>query len=57
MTVHDLMGRELARLASGSFPAGLHHVTWDGRQARSGLYFVRYQAPGLVRVARVAVTR
>jgi subtilisin family serine protease len=57
LTVHDVMGRELARLASGRFVAGRHRTAWDARGVPSGLYFVRYQAPGFLRIARIAVTR
>lgn len=46
LSVHDLRGRLVAELASGSFAAGRHTVTWqgadrDGRAAASGVYVFR----------------
>jgi hypothetical protein len=45
LTIHDLMGREVARLASGGQSMGLHVALWTGNvrgsRARPGLYFVR----------------
>jgi len=44
LKVFNLLGEEVATLVSGYQPAGLHQVTWDGRNNRgevvaSGLYF------------------
>ena len=44
--VYDVMGRLVRKLFDGAATAGLHAVTWDGRdeqgrRAGSGLYFVR----------------
>jgi hypothetical protein len=45
--VYDLLGREVRALVRGtSFPAGVRHATWDGRDGRgratgAGVYFVR----------------
>ncbi|MBS1262240.1 MAG: hypothetical protein MAG453_01582 [Calditrichaeota bacterium] len=39
-------GRQVARLADGSFPAGRHRFTFDASALASGLYFVRATAPG-----------
>ncbi len=46
LTVHDLAGRLVAELASGTFAPGRHSVTWhgadrDGRPAASGVYVFR----------------
>jgi hypothetical protein len=51
ITVHDAQGREVARLAQRVFPAGPHHVIWDGRlgndsETASGVYFVRMRTEG-----------
>ena len=49
LTVHDLLGREVARLASGAQSQGLHVTQWTGnagsRRAPPGLYFVRLGSP------------
>jgi len=53
LVLHDLAGRRVRVLESGTLPAGEHTASWDGRDERServagGLYFVR-----LVRGERV----
>jgi choice-of-anchor C domain-containing protein len=44
LSVFDLAGREVAVLAAGPLPAGLHEATWDGAAGRSpaapGVYLV-----------------
>lgn len=60
LTVHDLSGRRVATLADGEWAAGRHSLVWratgaDGRAVAAGLYFVKLEAAGLTRVARVAV--
>lgn len=46
VTVFDVSGREVRRLADGTFPAGRHDIQWDGRSAAGrrlagGIYFAR----------------
>jgi len=59
LSVLDLQGRELRRLASGTFAAGRYTFTWDGRtagaRAPAGLYFVRCETPSRVLVQRLVV--
>jgi hypothetical protein len=49
LTVHDLLGRELARLAGGVQAQGLHVARWAGEvrggRAGPGAYFVRLTWP------------
>ncbi len=45
VAVFDLAGRRVRTLAGGSFTAGLHHLTWNGKNdhgkgVSSGVYFV-----------------
>jgi len=44
LRVFDLLGREVAVLAKGTFDAGYHSLTWDGAGHSSGLYFYRLEA-------------
>ena len=47
LTVHDILGREVARLMEGREAAGQHTVTWvPGASAASGLYIARLQVWG-----------
>jgi hypothetical protein len=62
LTVHDLGGREVARLHSGHYPAGRHSVTWNGRDnagraVASGTYFARINAGGQVQTRKMVLLR
>jgi len=58
--VYDLQGREVARLLDGDWPAGYHHVVWDGRfangqAAASGVYIARLITPGYTRSIKMVL--
>lgn len=59
LRVMDIQGREIARLAEGEFSAGRHSADWSFSSARAipaaGLYFMRLEAGGRVKVQRLAV--
>jgi N-acetylneuraminic acid mutarotase len=58
LDVVDLQGRLVDRIESGYRPAGTYSVTWpaNGRAVRSGLYFVRFRAPGSMAMTRLVVS-
>jgi uncharacterized lipoprotein YddW (UPF0748 family) len=51
LAVYDLLGRQVALLADGSWPAGAHAVSWDATQVPTGVYM--YQ----LRTGRQTLTR
>ena len=59
LSIVDIQGREIAVLADGVQPAGRHQVKWDGRtdagMASSGVYFMRFAAPGRTVVKRFSL--
>ena len=60
--VYDAQGRLTNELSSRMLGAGYHAVPWDGRtlsgvQAASGVYFVRLEAEGVARTAKVVRAR
>jgi hypothetical protein len=60
--VLDMAGRRVATLESGTTAAGVHQVSWDGRDAGgspvgSGVYLVRMEADGDSRAVKVALVR
>ena len=62
VTVYDLAGRVVRRLADGRASAGERTLTWDrrddeGRAVATGVYMVRVEAQGETRSARVVVLR
>jgi hypothetical protein len=46
LRVYDLLGREVATLASGTFHGGLYSVVWDGGGLSSGVYICRLESEG-----------
>jgi CubicO group peptidase (beta-lactamase class C family) len=44
LTVHDLLGREIARLVDGPMTQGEHAVEWDATGLCSGIYFYRLRS-------------
>jgi flagellar hook assembly protein FlgD len=49
--VYAVNGRLVRTLADGLEPAGVHHLTWDGRStdgrfAAAGVYYLRLSADG-----------
>jgi hypothetical protein len=60
LSVFDVQGREVARLADGVHAPGQYSVDWDGRSSRalqSGVFFVRLEAPGIHLVQRLVLMR
>jgi hypothetical protein len=62
VTVHDVTGRLVRRLASGPAAAGGHSRAWDGRdaagrRAASGVYWVRLRAGDDADARRVVLLR
>ncbi len=49
LTVLDVQGRIVARLAEGQYPEGAHSIAWSGKRASAamapGVYFVRLRHP------------
>jgi hypothetical protein len=55
--IHDALGRQVAVLADGIFPAGRHEVKWDASAHPPGMYLIRLEAgtqrvSGMVTVLR-----
>ena len=44
VSVYNILGQEVARLADGNFSAGEHSVQWDATYNASGVYFYRIDA-------------
>jgi len=60
--VYDVAGRLVRTLADGDRPAGVHRVSWDGKDARgraapAGIYFVKLDAAGTERTSRIVKLR
>ncbi len=44
LKIYDILGQEIARLAEGNKPVGIHVVEWDGSDFCSGIYLYRFEA-------------
>ena len=62
LRVFDLNGREISRLLNETRSAGIHSITWDGKDAQGtptapGMFFVRLEADRRAIVRRVVKLR
>ncbi len=62
LTIHNILGEEIARLVDGRQEAGRHEATWDGMMANgarspSGVYFYRLKADNGTRSGRMVLAR
>jgi len=55
--VYDVLGREVAVLASGDFPAGRSEATWEAADVPGGVYLYRLQTPTFTAVKTVTRAR
>ena len=46
MSVYDVQGRLITKLADGEFASGRHSIKWDASNAGSGIYFCKLTAEG-----------
>ena len=57
VTVLDVMGREVARLADGPLAPGTHLLTWNSTEAAAGVYVIRLVTSEGVGSRRVTILR
>jgi flagellar hook assembly protein FlgD len=62
LSVYDTAGRRVRTITSGFQPAGVHRVTWDGKDdaglaSSSGVYFYRLVAGARVLNGRMTLLR
>ncbi len=60
LSIHDLLGQEVTRLAEGEFPPGRHEFVFDASRAHgttSGVYFARLEANGHVWTTRLVLVK
>lgn len=46
LTISDILGRNVAVVAEGTFDAGTYEGMWDGKDAPSGVYLLRLETGG-----------
>jgi FlgD Ig-like domain len=62
IAVYDAMGRLARELLNGTVEAGYHSTVWDaksssGERVAPGMYFIRFEAGGVMRTAKVVLAR
>jgi hypothetical protein len=57
LTLHNLLGEEVATLSDGMMSAGVHRVNFDAAGLSSGIYFYRLQAGEKMMQRKMAVIR
>lgn len=57
LKVMDVLGREVATIASGRREPGTYSATWDASDRPSGTYFCRMTSDGFVAVRRMLVVK
>lgn len=57
LSVHDVLGRELAALLREERPAGTHTVQWSGEGNSGGIYFARLRSGAHTQVIRMALVK
>jgi len=57
VTVFNMAGREVAKIANGRFSAGWHQVVWDARNMASGIYMYKVQAGDFVKTGKMNLLR
>ena len=62
ITVYDLLGREVVRLADGPLEPGHHRLEWDGRDSRgqmvpTGMYIVSMRTPAFGENIKILLLR
>jgi hypothetical protein len=57
LTVHDLLGREVAVLVDGVRPAGMHQVRFDASAESSGLYLYTLETPASRQTRRMLLVK
>jgi hypothetical protein len=57
ISVHDVLGREVARLVDGICSAGHHETSWQPTGAGGGLYIIVYESNGVQQSMKVILAR
>jgi hypothetical protein len=57
LTVHDVLGREVATLVNGVQEPGYKSVEWDARSMSSGVYFYRIRAGEFLQTKKLLLLR
>ncbi|MCP4547761.1 MAG: T9SS type A sorting domain-containing protein [bacterium] len=57
LSIYDIRGRLIERLAKGTMPAGWREITWEPHDLASGLYFCRLRVGDETRTQKVLLVK
>lgn len=57
LTIHDILGREIATLVNEEQEAGWKEVQWNAAKVASGIYFYKLQAGSSVDVKKMLLVK
>ncbi len=57
LSVYDVTGREVTRLAEGFYSAGTHQAEWNASALPSGIYFARLQAGNITQSCKLLLVK
>ena len=57
LTVYNVRGQAVAKLADGLMTAGEHAFTWDATEHPSGVYFYRLEGPGFSETKKMTMLK
>lgn len=62
LVIYNALGQRVRTLVDAALEPGIHRVVWDGRddlrrEAASGVYFVKMEAPGYEKTAKITMIR
>jgi predicted outer membrane repeat protein len=57
LKIYNILGQEVATLASDFFPAGTHRVSWDATSLPSGIYIYQFRAGDFVDAKKMVLIR
>ena len=57
VTIHDMLGREIAELANGVYSIGNYELQWNANEQASGIYFVKMSAGGQTNIQKLMLIK
>jgi hypothetical protein len=57
LTIHDILGREIATLVNEEQSAGWKEVVWNASLFSSGIYFYKLEAGGFTEVKKLMLLK
>jgi PKD repeat protein len=57
VTIYNITGQRVARVADGYYTAGVHTVTWDANRHASGIYFYRLETSDFVQTKKMVLLK